>query len=203
MPGGDHERRATWSQGQLLSPEAALALQLVAAEEATSQFPIVITHDCDLAAALEKEPLTEILIGRPIEKLGSATNAKVARRLELPLQSNSGPRAVELLAPDKRAVPKAARFEHVPRRDLWLAPQDRRILQRWLAARYRRAAFPEAFEDRLRTKIGRRTVVEHIESILDDGGEWIRGLFFDLDDGEVCERNGPDDVYRLGIVNGD
>jgi hypothetical protein len=49
MPGGDHERRATWSQGQLLSPEAALALQLVAAEEATSQFPIVITHDCEHA----------------------------------------------------------------------------------------------------------------------------------------------------------
>jgi hypothetical protein len=200
MPSADSERRTRWSQGQILTPEAALTFHLVTEEELASRFPLVITHDCDLAAALDKEPSAEILIGRPIDKLGSATNAKVARRLELALQSETGSRAVELLAPDKRTMLKEALFEYAPRKDLWLAPSDRRILQRWLAARYRRAAFPEAFEDRLRTKIGRRTAVEHIESILDDGAEWIRCLLFELDDGEVCERNGPDDIYRLGIT---
>lgn len=200
MPVADRERKTAWSQGQILPPEAALAFRFVAPAEAASHFPLVITHDCDLAAVLEKEPVAEILIDRPISTLGAAANAKVARRLELNLQSQTGPRAVELLAPDKRTVPKEALFQYAPRKDFWLAPPDRTILQRWLAARYRRAAFPEAFEARLRTKIGRRRVADHIEAILDEGGEWIRCLLFELDDGEICERDGPDDVYRLGIT---
>ena len=200
MPSADHERQTSWSQGQILPPEAALAFRLVTEEELASRFPLVITHDCDLAAALGREPSAEILIGESIEKLGSATNAKVARRLELTLQSKTGPRAVALLAPGKRTVPKEELFKYAPRKDLWLAPAERRILQRWLAARYRRAAFPEAFEARLRTKAGRRTVVQEIESILDVGGEWIRCLLFDLDDGEVCERDRPEDIYQLGIT---
>jgi hypothetical protein len=200
MAAGGGERQITWSQGQILSPEAALAFKLIETEDAATHFPVVITHDCDLAAALEREPHAEILIGHPTSKLGAAANAKVARRLELLLQSHSGPQVVELLASQKRTLPKAVLFEYVPRQDLWLAPQDRLILQRWLAARYRRAAFPEAFETRLRTKVGRRTLVEYIESILDVGGEWIRCLLFDLDDGDLSEREGPEDVYRLGIT---
>jgi hypothetical protein len=197
-PAGD--RRITWSQGHILTPEAALALQLVAPAEAASCLPVVVTHDCDLAATLDKEPCVEILVGRPISKFGAAANAKIARRLELPVQSQSGPRALELRAPDKRTMPKAALLDYAPREDLWLAPRDRLVLQRWLAARYRRAAFPEAFEARLRTKVDGRTVVEHIEVILNEGGEWIRGLFFDLDEGDFRERDRPDDVYRLGIT---
>ena len=107
---------------------------------------------------------------------------------------------MELLARDKRTVPKAALFEYSPREDLWLLPPDRLILQRWLAARYLRAAFPEAFENQLRTKIGRRTLIDHIETILDEGREWIRGLLFELDEGEFRERDGPQDIYHLGIT---
>jgi hypothetical protein len=64
-----------WSQGQILPPEAALAVQMIEAEKAATHFPIVISHDCDLAAAQEKEPHVEILIGRSIAKLGAASNA--------------------------------------------------------------------------------------------------------------------------------
>ena len=194
------ERQVTWSQGQILPPEAALAFQLIAVEEAETHLPVVITHDCDLAAAVEKEPHAEILVAHPTSKPGAAANAKIARRLELFLHRRSGPQVVELLASQKRTVQKAALFEYAPRRDVWLAPQDRLILQRWLAARYRRAAFPEAFESRLRTKVDRRTLVEHIEAIMDEGGEWIRCLLFELDDGDISEREGPEDVYRLGIT---
>jgi len=87
MAPGSGKRQIVWSQGQILPPEAALAVQLVEAEKAGTHFPIVISHDCDLAAAAEKEPHVEILIGRSIAKLGAASNAKIARRLELPLQA--------------------------------------------------------------------------------------------------------------------
>lgn len=194
------ERQVAWSQGQVLPPEAALAFQLIAAEEAATHLPVVITHDCDLAAAVEKEPHAEILVAHPTLKLGAAANGKVARRLELLLHGHSSSRVVELFASQKRMVQKAALFEYAPRQDVWLVPHDRLILQRWLAARYRRAAFPEAFEARLRTKVDRRALVEHIEAIMDEGGEWIRCLLFELDDGDISEREGPKDVYRLGIT---
>jgi hypothetical protein len=196
----ERDRGLTWRQGQILPPEAALALELVTPEEIANCFPVVITHDCDLTAAFEKEPLVEILVGRLTSKLGAAANAKIARHLEVNLQSSEGPRAVVLRAPDKRAVPKAALFAYAARGDLWLAPQDRLILQRWLAARYRRAAFPEAFEARLRQRFGGRRIVDHIESILGEGGQWIRCLLFDLDEGDIRERDDPDDVYRLGVT---
>jgi hypothetical protein len=112
------KRQIAWSQGQILPPDAALALQLIAAEKAAAYFPIVISHDCDLAAPLEKEPHVEILIGRAIARLGAASNAKIARRLDLSLQSQSGPQIVELLAPEKRSVPKTKLREYAPRQDL-------------------------------------------------------------------------------------
>jgi len=108
MAPGSAKRQIVWNQGQILPPEAALAVQIIEAEKAGTHFPIVISHDCDLAAALEKEPHVEILIGRSIAKLGAASNAKIARRLELLLQQRqSGPQVVELLAPEKRTLPKA------------------------------------------------------------------------------------------------
>jgi len=43
-------------------------------------------------------------------------------------------------------------------------------------------------------------LVEHIEAILNEGGEWIRCLLFELDDGAIRKRQGPEDVYQLGIT---
>jgi hypothetical protein len=47
---------------------------------------------------------------------------------------------------------------------------------------------------------GRETFLERIESILDAGGDHIRGLLFDLDEGADVERVAPTDTYQLGIV---
>lgn len=66
---------------------------------------------------------------------------------------------------------------------------------RWLAARYRRAAFPDEFERRLKeAKLPRR-----IEMALDTAGKHVVAVFFDVDGGENHQRNGPADLYRLGI----
>lgn len=35
---------------------------------------------------------------------------------------------------------------------------------------------------------------------MDEGGEWIRCLLFDLDEGGIRERDGSEDIYRLGIT---
>jgi hypothetical protein len=196
------DRQLIWRQGDVLTDEAAKALNLQNSENTDQPFVIVISHDCDLAAGVDKEPDSEVIIGRRIDKLGGDSYGKTARRLHIEYLTENGPVTIELLATTKQSIAKSNLFEAHPRQDMWLDGGGIRILQRWLASRYHRAAFPEAFEYRLRaaTIPGRKTFLKKIESILDAGGEHIRALLFDLDEGKDVECKSPEDLYQLGII---
>jgi len=198
----DPRRQASWRQGDVLTAEAAKALDLLNLENDDQTFVVVITHDCDLAAGVDKEPDSEVIIGRRIDKLGGDSYGKTARRLHIEYQTQRGPVVLELAATAKRQVKKPGLFAGAPREDIWLDGRGIGILQRWLASRYHRAAFPEAFENRLRAAQmpGKRTFLKKIESILADGGDHIRALLFDLDEGQNIERKDATDVYHLGII---
>lgn len=201
MAGSD--RKFSWRQGDVLSDETAKALGLQHSENADQTFVVVISHDCDLAANADKEPGSEVIVGRRIDKLGADSYGKTARRLHIEYQTKAGPPVVlELVATAKRSVSKTDLFATDPRLDLWLDGQGIAILQRWLASRYHRSGFPEAFENRLRAaKIPRkRSFLKSIEDILADAGDHIRALLFNLGEGKDVERNTPDDLYQLGIV---
>lgn len=197
----DSGRQFSWRQGDLLTGEAAVALGYCTQEDAGATFVVVISHDCDLTAEIEKEPLAELIVGRHIDKLGGDSYGKTARRLHIEYQTPDGPVFLELMATAKQQIEKQKLFQLSPRNDIELGGRGIGILQRWLAARYHRAAFPEAFEDRLRAAVipGKRTFLKKIELILSAAGEHIRGLLFDLDEGKNIERKAPDDVYQLGI----
>lgn len=199
----DSDRHFSWRQGDVLTDESAVALGYCTPENenAASVCVVVISHDCDLTADFEKEPIAELIVGRRIDRLGGDSYGKIARRLHIEYQTQNGPVVLELLATAKRHLEKQKLFEFAPRADIGLDGQGVGILQRWLAARYHRAAFPEAFEDRLRAVIipGKYTFLKKIEKILSDGGQHIRGLLFDLDEGKDIERKSEDDVYQLGI----
>lgn len=197
----DSGRQFSWRQGDLLTGEAAVALGYCAQDAADATFVVVISHDCDLTAEIEKEPIAELIVGWRIDKLGGDSHGKTARRLHIEYQAKDGPIFLELMATAKQPIEKQKLFKFSPRNDIELDGQGIGILQRWLAARYHRAAFPEAFEDRLRSAVipGKRTFLKKIELILANGGEHIRGLLFDLDEGRDIEREAPDDLYQLGI----
>lgn len=198
----DTDRKFSWRQGEVLTDETAKALNLQHPENTDGTFVVVVSHDCDLAAVADKEPESEIIVGQRIDKLGGDSYGKTARRLHIEYQTKAGPVAVELMASSKQPISKPILFATDPRRDMWLDGQGIGILQRWLACRYHRAAFPEAFEDRLRAANipGKRTFLKKIESILTDGGDHIRALLFDLDEGKDVERKTPEDLYQLGII---
>jgi hypothetical protein len=199
----DTARNLSWRQGDILSDEAVAICGLESAEGSSEPiYAIVISHDCDLAASEGKEPNAEVITGRRVRKLGGDSFAKTARRLQVEYQSADGPVVLELVATGKVPVPKAKLFTSAPRRDITLDKQGLNILQRWLAARYRRTAFPEAFEARLRSpqKSGKKTFLDRIEGILEAGGDHIRGLLFDLDEGADVERAALNDTYQLGVV---
>ena len=198
----DSDRQFSWRQGDVLTDEAAKAFGLRDSENADGTVVVVISHDCDLTAVAEKEPESEVIVGRRIRELGADSYGKTARRLHIEYQTTEGPVALELMATAKQSISKPALFATDPRQDMWLDGRGIGILQRWLAARYHRAAFPEAFQDRLRAAVipGKRAFLKKIESILADGGDHIRAVLFDLDEGQDIERQAPDDVYHLGIV---
>lgn len=160
-----------------------------------------MSHDCDLAATSEIEPNVEIISAIPIEKLGANSHSKIARRLDLEFQCNKSPVFLQLTAASKQFIDKVALSKFSPRDDLNLDGHGLFTLGRWLASRYYRAAFPDSFMFRLSSPPnGGKKLLKKIESILEQGGEHIRGVFFDLDGGENIERAEMDNCYSLGIV---
>lgn len=194
-------RDTSWRQGDTVSASDLVDLvQLPDLDETI--VGIVVSHDCDLAAGEDKEPRIELIPARPIKRLGQDSHAKTARRLHIQYETDAGAICFELRAAEKLWIPKAKLLALSPASDVRLLPEGRRILQRWLAVRYDRAAFPANFENRLRqaSKTSKKSLIDLIAVALDDAGQHVRAIFFDLDNGEDRERVEITDSYRLGVV---
>jgi hypothetical protein len=195
----DWERDTGWRQGHVLSAEAAIALGLVEkgadSGDGNEKVVVVISHDCDIAQTPDLEPLVEVMVGVRIATLdGNYTFGKNARKLHLPFAAHQSLR-VELLAGGKQAIQKNALASFVPDGRFGLTVSDRNILQRWLASRYRRSAFPDEFDRRL-SETGVRN---KIRKILKRHGAEVSAIYFDVDDGEEVVRTSLDDQYSLSI----
>ncbi len=190
-------RNNAWRQGHVIPQDLARKLELVGPEDVDTRLAVVITHDCDIAQSAGAEPDLEIIVGQVVAQLdGNCTHAKSARKLHLPFKTESGEVFVELIANAKESLPKSHFIEMAPNPDLKLTPDRRNILQHWLALRYRRAAFPDAFDQRF----DRQTKLKgKLSAILKPLGEHITAVFFDIDDGEEVARQRPEDTYKLDI----
>jgi hypothetical protein len=190
-------RETPWRQGHVLTDETVdrFALRDALVPEAT--VAVVISHDCDLATSSDKEPEIELIVGRLIEKAdGNFTHAKTPRALHIEFATAEGGKFLELAATRKIRISKGDFADHEPRPEFKLGPAQQSILQRWLGARCRRAAFPDPFEKRLdKSGADRR-----LSKILKPEGEHICAIFFDVDAGGEVQRQEPEDTYALAIV---
>ena len=191
-------RRATdWRQGSVLADADAYALGLTGASQ-TNNVVVVISHDCDLANA--EEPEIEVIVGTALPLADqNYRNARNPRRLHAIFSVQGAPgKCVELRHVHRHSVAREKFDALQPSRSLTLAEDEKRMLKQWLAARYGRPAFPDAFEDRLHTKYKKKDVPRHIESIVAPVSKHLLGIFFDL--GPERGQELPDDVpYFLGI----
>jgi hypothetical protein len=195
----DAQRQGTeWRQGQVLSNDTALALGLISPDGPGRTVVVMVSHDCDITRAVEREPDVEFIVGRRIAALGADTNAKTARRLHIAFHTDKGDVPVELIATDKVRLPKQRVLDTAPRGTWSLEPEDLVTLQQWLASRYRRAAFADEFERRLKEKPAR--LDRKIVAALKGAGPHVLAVFFDVDEGHEVARSGPDDVYQLSIA---
>ena len=186
-----------WRQGDILTTDGAKTLGLVHPESADDTAVVVISHDCDIVQKIDIEPTVEVIIGREIDKPdGNYLNAKSARTLHLPFTVGSDNSiTIELSATLKRQIDKSSLLSQQPTATLKPSFDERRILQRWLAIRYFRAAFPDEFVARL-SAFG---IEERIKKILASSQAHLTAVYVDLDQGAEIERNGEDDLYTLSI----
>lgn len=196
-PMASWDRTTPWRQGNVLDSIAISALHIAHPEFTTETAAIVISHDCDLAQSSSVETFVEVIVGRKIAQSdGNYTHAKNARVLHLPCMAEGGGEVVlELSAIDKQLISKDDLAAFSPDSGLRLEPNERSILQRWLSLRYRRAAFPDEFDRRMRQS----GVSERITRVLKRNGKNLRAIFFDVDEGREIARSGADDVYELSI----
>jgi hypothetical protein len=191
------ESGTPWRQGHVLTDEAAEALGLVQPAEVGQIKVVVISHDCDLARPPGREPDVEVIPARVVSGPdGNCTHAKNSRKLHLPFQGGGDLSHFEFLATGKRAIPKMDLFTpFLPDENVFIKPTDLDVLRHWLAARYRRAAFPDEFERRLaETRLG-----EKLAKLLKPLGDDIIAVFFDVDEGQELTKTRPDDLYGLHI----
>ncbi|MEB3286878.1 MAG: hypothetical protein VKJ04_05190 [Vampirovibrionales bacterium] len=145
---GDWDRETIqWRQGSCLSHEHIVRLGLIKPED-TESVAVVISHDCDLLQAPTVENSVEFIISKKIAKQdGNFSFGKNARRLHLNFQSETEEVYLDLKAVDKQSIDKVTIFAEQPSNQLTLDNPAKAILQKWLAARYRRSAFPDNFNN--------------------------------------------------------
>lgn len=191
----DWNRETPWRQGNLLCANAVASLDLANPGLAEQTLVIVATHDCDLAQSADAEPFIELIVGRLAQKDGNCTHGKSVRKLHIEF-SGAPPAWAEFKAEEKIVIEKSKLSPFNPREDLRLNPESAAIFQMWLASRYRRSAFADEFEKRLKDA----KLDDKISKAVKPLGELVLGVFFDVDDGEETVRNGQDDTYDLGIT---
>lgn len=166
---------------------------------------VVISHDCDLAQPVESEPVVEVIVGRFVAgKIdGNFSHCKNPRRLHVACSGGPHACALSLDAGSKRSLAKESAEEahglaaHVPCELRRMAVRERRLMQRWLAARYLRTAFPDEFDRRLHKCTG---VAERLGKAFKETGKFVVAVFFDVDAGEELVRDGEDDPYELQVT---
>jgi hypothetical protein len=191
----DWDRGIPWRQGDVFAPETASQLGLVLPVARDQTLVVVISHDCDLIQPPKKEPVVEVIVGRRIPKPdGNFTFAKNPRTLHLPLEENGAQIYIELHAKDKRCIQKTDLKNHKPNPAIAIVPNNRSVLQQWLAERYRRTALPDELERRLRE----RRFHEEVKRIVAPHGSHLIAILLDVDDGQSVEREAGEN-YILSI----
>ena len=190
------DRLTPWRQGYFLSDCTVSTLHALLGTEGDDAVALVVSHDCDLMQGPDVEPVVEVIVGRRIlAPDGNFTHGKNPRRLHLQGQKGSDPVWIDLNATNRRMIPKEEFADAKPNEDLKIETKERNTLQFWLAARYRRSAFPDEFDRRLvETGIGAR-----LRRILKSEGTHILAVFFDLDEGEERENVNEQDTYSLAV----
>lgn len=203
---GSWERNTPWRQGHLIGPDILAQLGIDLEIDPNHTIAVVATHDCDLAQGIHNEPEVELILGTILEDPldGNYTHCKNLRRLHVGFSGSAQHLRVQLETNQRHRIPKEfpadpakALASYQPKMEHVMDGSERGVFQRWLAARYRRSAFPDEFDRRLK---GQTKIADRLAKCFKDSGKHIPAVFFDVDQGVEISRNGENDVYELSII---
>jgi len=193
-------RNTPWRQGSLLSLDAIEGLGLNHSEQGSETVVIVASHDCDISQDATVEPIVEVVIGKVLgadssSLDGNYTHAKNARTLHIPLAGETT-QYLEFVSTNKQSIDKRHLLNYQPDSHFCIEREFRITFQRWLASRYRRSAFPDEFERRLK----KNKLHQKIANAMKKTGDHIVAIFFDVDEGEEVVCTDSQDCFCLDIV---
>lgn len=175
MSGTSVLHNTLWRQGSIL-PRELLDPELLPKGLDPQAKLVLISHSCDIVQpSYEAEPYVELLIAHPATAIdGLKTNGKNPRRLQFPI-SVGGPESVyEISIHDKIRINRRLLETGTPDASCRISPGNIRRLGTWAGKRYLRAAFPGAFDRRL------KSAMKKLRSSLERHGEHVLGVFLYL-----------------------
>jgi hypothetical protein len=191
MAGTESPSLRDWRQGSVLSEGAARDLIPASVDASDSHCVVLISHDCDIGN-VEKETEAEVIVGRFVDAVdGGLTGGKNSRTLHLSWSQSDRTRHVELSATKKRYIPKSALTISRPDTSYRLDQDNLTTLRFWLAARYNRAAFPDEFNNRLRSTKALTDLLRFLKPL----GNLVTGVYVRLDTQEELPSEHPTPPY--------
>ena len=149
---------------------------------------VIVTQDCDLVAEEDKEPYVEFIGGCEIPGPDNLhRNGRNPRLLDIEMSAGQW---LRISIHNRFRVPKSVVAQLSLDGDVRLDGKLLRLLVDWIAKRYTRAAFPDAFNERV------DTADRKLEKLFKSPeGEVVSGMYLDVRGGEERE----DDEYRVII----
>lgn len=191
-------RDTSWRQGCVLSTELVSGLQLC--DETSEDIRVVvISHDCDIPHAAESK--IDVIVGRTVNVAdGNFIGGKNPRKLHLSFEcaATNSTSVIELEHTKSERLCQRPFVNATPDDGFVLLDKDKTILKQWLASRYGRPAYPNAFENRLQRKVGQKTVESKLSKILQQISHCTVAVYFDLNEDRQTEHE-ESDPYYLGI----
>jgi len=202
MSGGAGDDRKSikelgWRQGSILP--RTLVKDLLGEHPETldpeQEILVVVSHDCDVTnASFDSEPRVELLKATMLDasrRDGALRYGKNPRKIQFKVQVAGDVGSAEANAYDRFFTPREILLDCAPDPKLSCTPLAIRQISDWLARRYVRVAFPDAFNNR----IGRSE--KPIRRALKSAGRYITAVFVAMESwAELAE----DEPYRIMIT---
>lgn len=183
-----------WCQGAAFQEDdhRRLAEMLSVDVEPNSRL-LVVSQDCDIVHPnLEAEPFVEILFARLLNGTpdGSFAHGKNPRRLHVPINIGGSSQYYECVAHERYQVDRRTLAELSPDPECHVDEPTLHLIRSWIAARYTRTAFPDAFNIRVADALRGQA------RMLKSRGRYLSGIYVAV---TPWRELGEDDVYRIEL----
>jgi hypothetical protein len=173
MDDADEIRDRGWRQGSALLPDSLpgdCVFEPALPDASGEAVFLILTQDCDLVQSdFEKEPFVELIRAVPVERTdGNLLYGKNPRRIHFRI----GEITFEASCHERSRTSRRHLATCTPSAAHALDPLTLALLREWIAKRYTRPAFPDAFNERVRQGQNGRA----IRKLLEREGHY----FFDL-----------------------